>query len=674
MKIAVVYALATASAASVPFAAAAASEPLETVLVTAPLHKTAEQTALPVTVLNGEALQRQVSSSIGATLANSPGLANSSFGPGVGQPVIRGQHGPRVQVLENGMASADASGVSADHAVSVEPMLADSIEVLRGPSTLLYGGGAIGGVINVIDSRIPKSLPDHPVTGALETRYDSVDRGSSTVARLDGGMKALAWHLDGSYHDYGDQQIPGNAFNADVLDTRFSSVGSVVNTRGRDHSGSAGASWVGDGGYLGFSVSALSKTYGIPLNPDAMGLTVNGTHIDLRQTRYAIAGEHTDLAGPIETARWHLAYTDYQHREIENGGGVGTTFTNDTWENRLELVHRPLGAVTGVVGLQLKHSDFAALGAQTFIPRSVDTGTGLFAIEDYTTGDITWELGLRYDRDGVDPGASVLGARRFNNASGSLSAMWALSPGLNLAVAASRSQRAPTTEELFSNALNPPGALVAHDATATIEVGNTHLRQETSRNLDVTLRFDTDVLAGYVTLFYNDFADYIALTNSGTFQGGIPIYDYTQRDARFSGAEFKATRTLAPTQLGTVELEIYGDAVRGHFADGGNVPRMPPVRLGTRLALVRGSLSAWVGLLHAWAQDRAGRHETPTDAYNRLDAGISYRFGLSSDRSALLFVYGHNLANATIRNSVSLLRDVAPEPARSIETGVQLSF
>ena len=340
---------------------------LETVVVTSGLNKSLEETALPVTVVSGDELQQRAAGSIGATLDNSPGLANSSFGPGVGQPVIRGQSGPRVQVLENGTSSADASGVSADHAVSVESMLADSVEVLRGPATLLYGGGAIGGVVNVIDNRVPRTMPES-LKGAIEYRHDSVDDGDTTVAKFDGAAGSVAWHLDGVYRDWSNVDIPGSAFNKSVMDTQFSSDQYIANTDGRNHTVTAGASWINDDGYLGFSISDMKNNYGIPLDEDALGDPNAGVHIDMQQQRYDVAGEKREVNAVVDTLRWHLTYSDYQHQEIGNTGDIGTTFTNQTWEHRVELVHREIAGWRGVVGVQLKRSDFAARGEEGFIP------------------------------------------------------------------------------------------------------------------------------------------------------------------------------------------------------------------------------------------------------------------------------------------------------------------
>jgi len=646
---------------------------IETVVVSAPLHQSSEEMAVPVTVITDAELQRRAAGTIGAVLDGSPGLTSGSFGPGVGQPVIRGQNGPRVQVLENGTSSADASSVSADHAVTTEPALAESVEVLRGPATLLYGGGAIGGIVNVIDNRIPNKLPEK-TTGALEYRHSSVDDGDTSVVKLDGSAGAIAWHLDGVYREWSNIDVPGYAFDHKTMDTKFSSHDYIANTDGRNHTVTGGASWIFDNGYLGLSVSDMKNRYGIPLDDEAEGDPINGVHIDMEQKRYDAAAELRDLNSVLDTFRWHLTYSDYQHQEIENVGEVGTTFTNKTWENRFELVHREFAGWNGVVGLQLKRSDFAAIGEESFIPESINKAGGLFLLENYHINDWIYEVGLRYDNDNVDPKGDELRSKRFNNVSASGSALYNFNKSWGLGIALSRSQRAPTVEELFSNTTNEPGDLVAHDATHAIEVGDPNLKKETSRNIDLTLHYKGDYAHGYVTVFHNDFSDFIALLDSGLEQDGTPILEYRQEDAKFNGVEFDVTVPLSASKAGAFSLDLYGDRVRGEFAHSGDVPRLPPLRIGTRLNYEFGALTAYAGVLHAAKQDRPGEFGTDTDGYNRVDAGVSYQLKTPGNTGTLLFLRGTNLTNQEIRNSVSLLKDVAPEPGRSLEAGVRFTF
>lgn len=693
----------TAHAAE-PQPAAAGGKPALEYLITVPLHRTEAETALPVTVIDGETLRERGAASIGAALDGSPGIASASFGPGVGQPVIRGQAGPRVKVLQNGVASADASAVSADHAVAVEPLLAESVEVLRGPATLLYGGGAIGGVVNVIDNRIPRALPEKAFSGAVEQRHDGASDGDTSVFRLDGGAGAIAWHLGGVYRDWNDVEIPGLAFNRDTVeDLDESSDGFITNSDGRNHRIVGGLSWLFDNGHVGFAVSDMRSRYGIPsgghVHIDGAGHDHDHDHdeeeddhdhdhaeahghdavrIDMRQTRYDLAGEWRRPAGTLDTLRWHLAYTDYEHSELE-AGVKATTFNNETWEGRLELIHRPIAGWHGVLGLQLRDTDFAALGEEAFIPASTTRAAGLFLVEDYHRGDWLYEIGLRADRDSVE--ADGQGDERFNAYSASASALWNFSPRWSLGAALSRSQRAPTVEELYSNVetverhgdhfhYHDP---VVHAATRAIEVGNADLDRETARNLDLTLRYHTEAVSGFVTAFYNDFRDFIYLGNTGFEVGEVAVLEYRQEDARFHGVEFELSLPLARIGAGAFSVDLFGDRVRGELDRGGDVPRLPPWRLGARLNLAQGGLKTFVAVTHAADQDRPGAFEGETDGYRRLDAGVSYALALGATETTL-FLRGSNLTDEEIRASTSFLRDFAPEPGRSLEAGVRFAF
>ncbi len=670
--------------------AVAHAEHVDIITVTSLLNKPQDQSSVPVTVITDENLRRRAAGTIGATLDGSPGLTSASFGPGVGQPVIRGQNGPRVMTLLNGTASADAAAVSADHAVTVEPMLAESIEILRGPATLLYGGGAIGGIVNIVDNRIPQKLSGK-VHGAIEQRHDSVNDGNTSVARLDGSVGQLAYHLDGVYREWNNVDIPGVAFNRQYIDPQFSSDGFTANTDGRNHTLNGGLSWIADDGHFGFSVSDMQNHYGIPLDDEAEGDAINGVHIDMKQKRYDVAAEKRDISDTIDALRWRLTHSDYRHREIENTGEIGTIFTDETWETRFELAHAPLSGWSGAFGLQLKRSDFAAEGEESFIPESIAESAGLFALESYRRGAVIYQLGARYGRDSLDPknhpgpegaaaNANVPSKKDFNSFSGSASASWTMSETWRLGVALSRSQRAPTVEELYSNATSEFGDLIEHEATHAIEVGAADLKQETARNVDVTLHYQSERAHGYVTVFRNDFHDFIALTDTGVEQHGTPILAYAQRDARFTGIEFEMELPIVENRSGVWSVDVYGDRIRGEFvgnnADGDNddIPRLPPLRIGARLNVERGSFSAYAGILHAAKQNHSGAFETQTDGYNRIDAGLSYQLKAGDDFGALLFLRATNLTDRTIRNSVSLLKDVAPEPGRSIETGVRFTF
>ena len=679
-----------------------AKNQLEHIIVSGVLHKTQAETALPVTVVSGEELRNLSTNSIGDTLGSMPGIANASFGPSVGQPVIRGQQGPRVSVLQNGTGSGDASNNSADHAVSVEPVLAESVEVLRGPSTLLYGGGAIGGVVNVIDNRIPTKQIEG-LTGAGEIRYGSVNDEATAVLKIEGGSGPFAFHLDGVKRDSNDINIPDYATNP-AFDTPEGKKDVIENTDSDMDTFTFGASFVGDNGFFGLAVSELSNNYGIPAG-------THGHHdedehededhhdedehedehegedhdedeheeegeenirIDVEQTRYDLRGGLTNIDGFIDEMRVALTYNDYQHREIEGNGEVGTKFTNESMEGRLELVHGDINGLVGAFGLQFEDSDFSAVGVEAFIPATNTQSYGVFIVEDFHHNDAIYEFGLRYDVDDYD--ADVGSDESFNSFSASVAGSWTLSQNWHFGAALSSSERAPVVEELYSNNTNALGDYVVHAATNRIEVGDSNLSNEQSNNLDLSLDYHGDVVDAYLTFYYNDFSDYIYLANGNMEQDETDVFFFRQEDAKFYGVEFDVTTALGQALGGDVELRVFGDAITGELDNSGDVPLLPPLRFGSELNYQNGAFGSYLSVLNAADQDNPGEFENKTDGYTRWDAGVDYRFGDTDAKNALLYVKLKNITDEEIRNSVSVLRDQAPEAGRSIVAGVRISF
>lgn len=649
---------------------ASAPGPMEHVLVSVPIHRTEAETALPITLVTGEALHEVVASSIGETLAHSPGIANASFGPGVGQPVIRGQQGARVMVLQNSTGSGDVAASSGDHAVAVEPILAQSVEVMRGPATLLYGGGAIGGVVNVIDSRIPVTLPE-AFGGQFELRHASVNDETTGVLRLQGGAESLALYLDAVMRDSNDLDIPGRA----VLDPlEESSDGYIANTDSEAQQYTLGTSYLFDNGYVGVAVSQRDSEYGIPgaahnhdpLHPEEV------VRIDLEKTRVDLRGDLHREQGALETLRWFVTHSDYEHQELE-GDEVGTRWRNDSWEGRLEMLHRPLAGWHGVVGLQLTTFELSAEGDESFIPETTVDRFGLFVVEDHHWRDWLFELGARWDREQLKPTGGA-GDSSYDNISLAASTLWQFRDHWSLGLALSQSGRAPVIEELYSNQGNAPGSYVEHVASGAIEIGSEDLDSELSRNADLTLNYRGERSEGFLTVFYNDFSDFIYLDNTGLVQGGTDILAWRQADAEFTGIEFEWQRQLGRWWRGDVELRLFGDFVQGQLDSGVDLPRLPPHRVGARLGWRGESVGTFIVVTDAGKQDHPGSNEAPTDGYTRWDAGVDYRLDRGGDGELLLFLRVNNLSDEEIRLSTSFLREVAPEPGRSLETGVRLSF
>jgi iron complex outermembrane receptor protein len=659
------------SLAAAVASAVAQQPPMGHVLVSVPLHKQAAETALPVTVLSGDELRRMASTTIGDTLNGTPGLANASFGPGVGRPVIRGQQGARVMVLQNSTPSADASGLSADHAVSVEPLLAEGIEILRGPSTLLYGGGAIGGVINVLDNRIPDSVPEE-TTGGIEYRYVSASDLSGGVFKLDGGAGSWAYHLDGLYRDWDDLDIPGRAANERGVET---TDGHIANTGGHTGNLSGGSSYHFDDGFFGLAVSRLENKYGIPPGAHGHHEEEEEVTLDIQQTRYDTTLQLERPVQSLETVRSFLTYTDYGHKEIESSGEVGTRYRRDSWNGRIEAVHRPLAEFHGAFGLQASSSEFSAIGEEAFIPKTDNTAIGAFLVEDRHIGDWTFEGGLRYDWTERDPKTTAAGKRSFDAFSSSVSALWQFVDQWQVGLALSRSERAPTDEELYSNieATNPV-EWVVHAATNSIELGDPKLNTEVSNNADLSVRWSADDHFIQLTGFYNDFADFINLRNTGLEEDEVPVYAYVQDDAEFYGAELDSEFGLSPLAGGELRLGVFGDVIYGELDRGGDVPRLPPARIGNRLSWSAEHLALWASVLYANDQDKPGDFERSSQRYTRWDLGGEYRLPVGSGDELIVFVELNNIGDEQIRLSTSFLRDIAPEAGRSAEVGLRYLF
>lgn len=672
---------------------------MEHVLVSVPIHKKTSETALPVTVLSGEELRRAVSSSLGETLGDMPGITNSSFGPGVGRPVIRGQAGPRTLNLQNGIASADVSSLSPDHAVGVEPMLADSIEVLRGPSTLLYGGGAIGGVVNTVDNRIPRAAIEG-IQGAVEYRYDDASEMDTFVGKLEGGTGNFAFHLSGSTRDFDDLDIPDEAIDVAALEEQEellgghdeeehgeeeieNSDGFIANTDGDADVYTIGASYqLGERGFFGLAYNSFETNYGIPPGAHEHEEGEDGEEgeeeeeeiirIDLEQKRYdANLHLHDLVPGWIDVARGFLTYTDYEHVELE-GAEVGTQFERDTWEGRLELVRE--GDNHSVLGVQWLDDEFEAEGEEAYIPKTDSTEYGVFFLQDFHLDEWQFEVGVRGDWVERDPTAPGTDSEDFTSLSLSGAVIKELSTDWTASLALSSSERAPATEELFSNAGNDPGDLVTHAATGIIEVGDSDLDQETSLNADLMFTWQNERSLAQVTFFYNTFEDYIFLSNTGEDLDETAIFAYEQDDADFYGVELETRFHLVDLYGGGLGLGVFGDMVSGEFDDAGDVPRLPPMRVGAELFWGNDNFNAFVKVLNADDQDDPGDFETETDGYTRWDIGMDYRFELMENTEMLAFVKWKNIGDEEIRLSTSFLRNFAPQAGESIEAGLRMSF
>lgn len=625
------------------------TDALPTVIVNAlPGQQNADQVVIPISVLAGSDLDEARAGTIGQTVANLPGVQTTSFGQGVGRPVIRGLDGARVSVLSDGLGSEDVSNVSQDHAVTVEPFLADQIEILKGPSTLLYGSGAIGGVVNVVDGRIPQTVPTNGLSGRVQIGYDSVSDGNTEAFRVDAGGDGFALHADGLNRRDGNYDIPD---------------GTLPNSYVRTNAGAIGASAIGDWGFLGFSVSRYLDTYGNPAEAGDPGKGEEPVHLQMAQTRYDVKGAINAPFAGIEKAEISLGHTDYQHIEFD-GDLPGTTFTNDANEGRLLFTHAPLGGWLGAFGVQAFHRDFAALGEETFVPPTSTRGLAVFATERRDFGRLDVDLGARIDRQSSTPEGED--RRTFNPYSLSAGIRWKLDDAWHLTLNLDRAQRAPAEEELFANG--------PHDASATYEVGDPLLRKETANQAELGLHWHGERIDAKVAVYENHYDDFIYLADTGLVQDDLPVRNWSQADARFRGGEAEATLHLGSNASGHWDLRLWGDTVRATLADGGNLPRIPAARAGSELSWHTDSWRASVGATRYFAQDDTAAYETATDGFTLVNAHVAWSFLATEHGLWEAFIDGNNLANQTARLSTSLIKDAAPLPGRSVSIGVRGMF
>lgn len=649
----------------------------ELVVTASPLRQGADAIARPVEVLSGSELDAAKAATLGETLSRLPGVQSSYFGPGVGRPVIRGMDGARVQVLAGGVSAMDASTVSVDHAVSIEPFLADQIEVLKGPATLLYGSSAIGGAVNVVDGRIPEQAfeGDRPLAGRAELRGNTVSDEGTGMLRLDGGAGAFAWHLDLLRRHTDDFRIPGFAESAQLLAEEGETLdpddaGRLPNSAMSTTSGAIGASWIGSRGFLGASIGRFDTRYGIPGHAEHDDEEA-GEHeeeeaeqvrIDLVQRRFDLKGQLDQPFGGHEALRVQVGRGRYRHVELE-GDAIGTEFDTDSVESRLEAVHHPIAGWRGAWGLQFGRRDFSAAGEEAFVPPSLTRDVGLFWLGERSFDRHSIELGLRGDQIEVTPDDDA--RRRFDTFSASLATRFELGDATHLQVGVDRSERAPTAEELFSDG--------PHLATGSFEIGDADLDSEVASRAELGLHWHNDRIEARAALYTTRFDDFIYLAATGDEEDELPVRAWTQADARFNGAEADVRLLLADGASGAWSLRVFGDTVRARLRDGDDLPRIPASRFGSEL---QWNLDAWraaLGAVHYARQRRVAEFERPSAAYTLVNAHLSYHWDVG-DIGWELFLDGSNLTDREARPHTSFLRDLAPLPGRALAFGVRAFF
>nr|WP_315481827.1 TonB-dependent receptor [uncultured Undibacterium sp.] len=651
-------------AAFTPFGAQAQSTTTVTVSAN-PLGKEESlQILSPTKILSGSELRSKIGSSLGETLGSELGVSASGFGAGASRPIIRGLEGPRVKILQNGMSVADVSGLSNDHAVASETASSQQIEILRGPAALLYGSGAIGGLVNVVDGRIPTSLSKQ-LNGEFEVKYVGVNSEKSGSFFLDGSINDIALHLDGNSRDTKDYKIPGfaNANGEGDMKDRLS------NSFTREHSMGFGATLIKSWGHIGASIQNMQDVYGIP--------TEEMSYIDLDQTRFDIDAAVFKPFFVFDTLKFKLGSTDYQHTEKLQDGTPATDFKNRTLETRTSLSHTNWNGWEGSLGLQTEHANFSALSAETgradTVPTTRSTSNAIFLVEQKNFGAITLSGGGRIEKVKRQPQASFnLPQREFNLHSFSLGGLIPVANGYAIVSSLSSAQRAPTTEELYSNG--------PHESTLTFDIGDNRLKTEKSRNFEFSVQKTSGLVQWKINAFVNKVDNYVfgeidglRVDEEGEHD---PEGEFTQRFWKQAKATIRGGEAeISYNQFGEgFSIRGFADTSRGTLEARGSLPLQPANRVGADIGYRSGAWRNTISVLHAQKQDRLATSETfVTPSFTKVDLNVTYTHPYMNTQ-VTWFAQIKNLLNQDIRLATSVLRETVPQPMRGLIAGVRVNF
>lgn len=677
---------------------AVAVQTLETIQVQAhPLVQTAADFAVADHVVDQKALSERATT-IGDALADELGVYSNQFGSGASRPVIRGQDGPRVKVLQHASETADVSTLSPDHAVTVDPILAKQVEVIRGPSTLLYGAGTVGGLVNVTDQKIPTQMPEDGLEGTVGLRYNSGSDEKLASAGVTAGIgENFALRVEGSKRNANDYIAPDYFHEHDDELEKERRVG---NTFAEGQTVNIGGSWIHDRGFVGLSYSNRQDQYGLPGHShEYHGCVLHGDHfhgcptpdpdappheehggpwVDLKSERYEVRTELEQPFAGVEKLRAHASITDYEHDELEENEVI-SNFKSKGYDGRLELVHVPVAGWEGVIGTQISqqkinlaasehdhHEDgdeddeeHHVHGSGVVMPDTKTDKFSLFALEHKQLGDVHVELGARVDHQKVKVDSDQKDYSG-TGVSASAAANWEFAPNYKLSVVGSHQQRLPLAQELYADGL--------HFATNTYEVGNPDLDKETSNNLELGLHYEGDKLDYHVHVYHNWFDDYIygeTVAQKGNLRG----VQYTQDKARFYGTEAQAGYQINDMY----KLSVFGDYVRGKI-EAENAPRVPAGRLGTKVEA--DFADGWSGLAeyyHVFNQDKIASYEDETQGYNMVNVGLSYANSIADNNAYRVYFKANNLLDDQVYSHTSFLSNI-PQVGRNFTVGVQYDF
>lgn len=660
------------------------------IVVTGTLDRNRQDVLSGVAVVQGAELAAAVRPSIGETLEKTPGVSATSFGPTASRPVLRGLQGERVRVLTDGIGSIDVSNTSADHATVVNPLLAERIEVLRGPQSLLYGSSAIGGVVNVIDRRIPVAVPQEAVHLGGIAGYGSAANERSLALSADvplGG--GFVVHADGSWQKSDDEKIGGYALTpalrAQALaaaiadptnDTDFAGnaavQGTLPNTAARLWNAGVGAAYIGTGGTIGIGYSHSDSRYGVPIRfATQPGENQEAPVLQMRQDRIDARAE-INANGPwIDKLRFRFGFADYQHFELNPDGSIGTSFFNKGLEARFEVAQARRGLWSGTTGVQFVNRDFNVVGDEAFLPKNGTQQAGLFTLQQLDLGAVKLEAGARFEHSSLTSQPTAAqpqffdGTRSFDTFSASLGGSYAVAPGWKAAVNLSRTERAPAAEELFANG--------PHAGTEAYEIGDPDLKIERATSVEAILRGGGADYSVEASVYHTWFDNFVYEDRTGAVIDGLPVYQISQGQARYYGFEAQGSYTLARFGDWKLSADALADWVHATIAGYGPAPRIPPLRLLGGLALNGPKWDLRGEVERVTAQNRVAPNETPTPGYTMVNAEIGWR-PWGQDRPVSFTLSANNLFDVDARRAASFLKDYAPLPGRDIRLTARLEI
>lgn len=640
---------------------------LPTIPVTGnPLGVASDALVIPVSILSGRELSLKRESTLGDTLNGIPGVAATHFGPNASRPVIRGLDAERVRIMQNGVGVLDASSLSFDHAVTIDPLVIEQIDVVRGPAALLYGGSAVGGVVNAIDHRIPTESVTG-IIGRTEARVGGPDSQNNLAGVVDVGNGKIAIHADAYTRKTSDLNIPGFAVSSrknQADGTALENHGKLVNSSASADGGALGASLTFDNGYIGASYSDFNSNYGTVAEP--------AVRADMKSQRWDLASEFKDLGNIINRVKARMAYTDYQHQEIE-GVTVGTTFKNNGVEGSVELGHAKFSSIEGVVGFQFQNTRFEALGTEAFVPPVQTQNHAIYVYEEmpmniWNLEKLKLSFGGRAEHTTLDASpwakSPTAQAASFNAYNYALGGLYTLSPNWSVASNLSHNERAPSYFELYADG--------AHLATGQYEVGNANFSKERSNGLDAQIRWKDAKNSFSFGAYYTRFSRFLGLLETGSFDtpgSDLPIAQFSAFAASFKGLEAEGKFNL----VDNLDLTLRGDYVRASNLDNSQaLPRITPLRLGAGLHYQKNALGARIDMLHVFKQNRTAENELATDGYTDVSALVTYKLPVKLNME--LFAKANNLLNQEIREHSSFLKDISPAGERSVLIGMRADF